>query len=150
MLVQYEPTSFRKFLRLSPNWHYLVLEGMDQAFKLIECDFINNYYEHLMFKRSYTNSSMIYSGGRKGIRVDRVIVCEVLDLPNHINRCLSASFAYKLHETEKKNDKSINIQSQFHLKQHRVEYGADYKMDIVKKGQPRLIWIHRDQHEEQS
>ena len=81
MLVQYEPTSFRKFLRLSPNWHYLVLEGMDQAFKLIECDFINNYYEHLMFKRSYTNSSMIYSGGRKGIRVDRVIVCEVLDLP---------------------------------------------------------------------
>ena len=96
---------------MSPNWHYLVLEGMDQAFKLIECDFINRYYEHLMFKRSYTNSSMIYSGGRKGIRVDRVIVCEVLELPTHINRCLSASFAYKLHETEKKGGKSINIQS---------------------------------------
>ena len=119
MLVMYDPMSFRKFLCLSPNWHYLVLEGMDAVFKPVECDFINRYYEHLMFKRSYTNTSVIYSGGRKGIRVDRVLVCEVLDHPGHLNKCLSASFAYKLHEEAKKRPagpKGIAVKSQFHLK----------------------------------
>ena len=50
-------------MSLSPNWNYLVLEGMDQAFKKIECDFINQFYKHLMFKRSFTNSSVYYAGG---------------------------------------------------------------------------------------
>ena len=136
MLVMFDPISFRKFLCLSPNWHYLVLEGMDTVFKPVECDFINTYYEHLMFKRSYTNTSVIYSSGRKGIRIDRVLVCEVLDYPAHISKCLSASFAYKLHEERKKpaGPKGINVKSQFHLKQDRLEYGADYKMDIVRAG----------------
>ena len=82
-LIQYDPSSFRKFMSLSPNWNYLVLDGMDQAFKSIECDFINKFYEHLLFKRSYTNSSVIYAGGEKGIRLDRVLVCEVLSTPAH-------------------------------------------------------------------
>ena len=97
-LVKFQPTIFRKLLCLSPNWHYLVLEGMDNIFKPVECGFINQYFEHLMFKRSYTNSSVIYSGGRKGIRLDRVLVCEVLENQRHLNKCLNASFAYKLHK----------------------------------------------------
>ena len=133
ILIMFDPISFRKFLCLSPNWHYLVLEGMDTAFKPVECDFINRYYEHLMFKRSYTNTSVIYSGGRKGIRVDRVLVCEVLDHKPHIDKCLSASFAYKLHDKQA-GQKGINVKSQFHLKQDRLEYGADYKLDIVRSG----------------
>ena len=96
-LIQYDPSSFRKFMGLSPNWNYLVLDGMDQAFKPIECDFINKFYEHLLFKRSYTNSSVIYAGGQKGIRLDRVLVCEVLKNAKHLNACLGAHFAYKLH-----------------------------------------------------
>ena len=76
--MQFDVSAFRKFLCLSPNWHFLVLDGMDTIFKKIECEFINRYYEHLHFKRSYTNSSLIYSGGRKGIRIDRVLVCEVV------------------------------------------------------------------------
>ena len=96
-LIQYDPSAFRKFMCLSPNWNYLVLDGIDSAFKQIECDFINMFYEHLLFKRSYTNSSVIYSGGRKGIRLDRVLVCEVLQNPSHRNKCLGAHFAYKLH-----------------------------------------------------
>lgn len=82
---------------LSPNWNYLVLDGMDQAFKAIECDFINKFYEHLLFKRSYTNTSMIYAFGKRGIRVDRVLVCEVLHNSKHLNKCLGTYFAYKLH-----------------------------------------------------
>lgn len=96
-MIQYDPSSFNKFLSLSPNWNYLMLDGMDEAFKSIECDFINKFYEHLLFKRSFTNSSVIYAGGKKGTRLDRVLVCEVLSNPAHLNKCLGAYFAYKLH-----------------------------------------------------
>jgi hypothetical protein len=65
-------------MRLSPNWRFLILEGMDEIFKPIEVNFINKYFEHLEYKRSYTNSSVIFSGGRAGLRLDRVLVCEVL------------------------------------------------------------------------
>ena len=70
---------------------------MDEAFKGIECDFINKFYEHLLFKRSYTNSSVIYSCGKKGVRLDRVLVCEVLSNTASLYKCLGAYFAYKLH-----------------------------------------------------
>jgi len=98
--MMYDVSSFRKYLCLTPNWHYLVLEGMDDLFKRMECEFINKYYEHLLFKRSYTNSSVIYSGGQKGIRVDRVLVCEVLKNQAHLNKCLRASYAYKLSDSD--------------------------------------------------
>ena len=99
---------------------------MDQAFKAIECDFINKYYEHLLFKRSYTNSSVIYAAGKKGMRLDRVLVCEVLANSAHLNACLGAHFAYKLH-----------------LK-GSLEHMATYKLDILGESQKRLVWIHRD------
>jgi hypothetical protein len=77
-LLQYAPTNFRKLMRLTPNWRFLILEGMDDLFKPLEEGFINKYFDHLQYKRSFTNSSLIYSGGRLGLRIDRVLVCEVL------------------------------------------------------------------------
>ena len=70
--------NFRKYLCLSPSWHHLILEAMDDYFKKVECEFVMKNYECLMFKKSYTNSSIIHFSGTKGIRVDRVLVCEVL------------------------------------------------------------------------
>ena len=96
-ILSYEPSCFRKLLCLTPNWHFLVLEGMDALFKPLETSFINLYYEHLLFKRSYTNSSIILSGGRRTVRVDRIFVCEVLPLKAHMNKCLRLSYAYKVH-----------------------------------------------------
>lgn len=107
MILEYDMSNFRKLLRLSPNWHYLVLEGIEERMKHIENQFINNYYEHLFFKKSYTNSSIMYFGGKRGIRIDRILVCEVLDQAefnkgifnsiqnNHLNKCLMAGFRYK-------------------------------------------------------
>ena len=77
-ILMYDVTNFRKLMSLSPNWRFLILEGMDEIFKPIEVNFINKYFEHLEYKRSYTNSSVIFSGGRAGLRLDRVLVCEVL------------------------------------------------------------------------
>lgn len=79
MILEYDMSNFRKFLRLSPNWHHLVLEGIEDRMKMVEIEFVNLYYEHLFFKRSYTNSSIMYFGGKRGIRVDRILVCEVMD-----------------------------------------------------------------------
>lgn len=106
-ILEYDMTNFRKFLRLSPNWHHLVLEGIEERMKAVEIDFVNKYYKHLFFKKSYTNSSVMYFGGKRGIRVDRVLVCEILDQREgktafsrdpdnyHLNKCLNASFKYK-------------------------------------------------------
>lgn len=72
-ILTYDMNSFRKLLCLSPAWHHLVLEAMDEHFKKVEVDFVMKNYEHLFFKKSYTNSSMINFCGRSGIRVDRII-----------------------------------------------------------------------------
>ena len=106
MILEYDMSNFRKFLRLSPNWHHLVLEGIEERIKSVENQFVNLYYEHLFFKRSYTNSSIMYFGGKRGIRVDRILVCEVINQAenkskfssiqnNHLNKCLMSSFKYK-------------------------------------------------------
>jgi hypothetical protein len=68
---------------------------MDDYFKRVETSFVMCNYEHLLFKKSYTNSSIIHFCGRKGIRVDRVIVCELLENSAVLNKCLKASYSYK-------------------------------------------------------
>ena len=68
---------------LSTNWHFLLQEGVDLIFKKIELDFINKYFQHLEFKSSYTTSSIILSGSYRGVRVDRVLICEVLKNAAH-------------------------------------------------------------------
>ena len=84
-ILEYDMTNFRKFLRLSPNWHHLVLEGINERMNKVEVDFVNKYFEHLEFKSAFTSSSIIFAGGKKGIRVDRVLVCEVLNNRAHLN-----------------------------------------------------------------
>jgi hypothetical protein len=128
-LIQYDMPNFRKYLCLSPAWHHLVLESMDEYFKKVECDFVNKNYEYLLFKKSYTNSSAIHFCGNKGIRVDRVLVCEVLDNSKILNKCLRLSYAFKY--ANAKSEKDVFI--------------ADYKMDVVKSNTNRVVWIHKDE-----
>jgi hypothetical protein len=121
--------NFRKYLCLTPAWHYLILEAIDEYMKKVEYDFVMKYYEHLYFKKSYTNSSIIHFCGRIGIRVDRVIVCEVLDNKAILNKCLKASYGYRYCYSKSEKD----------------GYVADYKLDVVKSSSNRLIWIHKDE-----
>lgn len=94
-LLLYDMGAFRKYLCLSPQWHRLVLDAMDEYFKSVECKFVVSNYQYLLFKKSYTNSSIIHFCGRKGLRVDRVLVCELLDNPALINKCLRISYSYQ-------------------------------------------------------
>lgn len=52
----------------------------------------------------------------------------------HLNKCLRVSYAYKIFKERGKLS---------------PENGADFKMDIVKQNQPRLVWIHKDETETQ-
>mmetsp|Transcript_7380 Transcript_7380/g.6628 ORF Transcript_7380/g.6628 Transcript_7380/m.6628 type:complete len:148 (+) Transcript_7380:1436-1879(+) len=140
MILTYDMTNFRKFLCLSPTWHHLVIEGMDEHFKKVEVDFVLKYYEHLFFKKSYTNSSLIYFGGKTGIRVDRVIQCEVLPNSKQVSKCLRASFKYCYAHKER----SLRTQQPSDQKQY---FYADYKMDVLKPGAERVVWVHKDEQE---
>jgi hypothetical protein len=118
-LLEFEMKNLRKFLRLSPTWHHLVLEGVEERMKPVENEFVNQYYEHLFFKRSYTNTSIMFFGGKRGIRVDRILVCEVLNQKDsqsmfsrdpknyHLNKCLNTSFKYRF----TKGSQYINVNS---------------------------------------
>ena len=153
-LIMYDIQNFRTYKCLSTNWNFLVQEGMDQIFKKIEVDFINKYYEHLEFKSSFTDTQIIYASGRCGIRVDRVLVCELLDNQKHINKCLRASYAYRVNaqnhfddyiylgDEEELLERRIN--SSFCRQRRQKEHCADFKMDILPAKSSRLIWLHRD------
>jgi hypothetical protein len=129
VILQYDPSQFRKLLQLSPNWHFLCLEGMDDLCKKTEIGFINQYFQELLYKRSYTNSSVVYAGGTAGLRIDRVLVCEVLKAKETVNKCLRVSYCYQLTDSPK-------------------ELCADFKLDILPQAQPRLVWIHKDETEQ--
>jgi hypothetical protein len=58
-ILLFDMSAFRKFLCLSPQWHRLVLDAIDDYFKKVETNFVIKNYEYLLFKKSYTNSSII-------------------------------------------------------------------------------------------
>ncbi len=132
LLLLFDMNAFRKYLRLSPVWHHMALEAMDEQFNRMENDFLLKYHQLFFFKKSYTNSSIIQSCGKIGLRVDRVIVCEVL--PSIEGKSISAGFSYRYTDTPGSEN----------------TYIADYKLDVVKKGSQRLVWIHKDEREEAS
>eukprot|EP00347_Sterkiella_histriomuscorum_P024104 403332295 len=134
MILLFDMPNFRKYLCLTPQWHHSILEAMDEYFKKVECNFVMKNYEYLMFKKSYTNSSLIHFCGQKGIRVDRIIVCEVLNSNKMLNKCLRISYSFK-YKSSQDNSKQT--------------FYADYKLDVVKPNSERVVWLHKDEQEQQ-
>lgn len=144
-LLMFDIANYRKYMCLSSNWNFLIQEGIDILFKRIELDFISKYYEHLAFKSSYTSSSMIYASGVKGVRVDRVLVCEVLNNSRNLNSCLRASYAYRINSQKHYDDYLYNQPqsdyyavnektSNFQHQRRQKEQCAIFKMDILAAG----------------
>ena len=77
--ITYDTFLFMKFLLLSPNWHTSVLQALDDYCNPLENTFVAAYHTHLFFKKSFTSSRPIRFCGSSGIRIDRVIECEVAD-----------------------------------------------------------------------
>jgi hypothetical protein len=135
----------------------MVLEGINERMNKVEVDFVNKYYEHLFFKKSYTNSSIMYFGGKRGIRVDRILVCEILDqrealsplqknpINYHLNNCLKASFKYKFTNGSQNMGNKQQTANGKKPRRPPIQYCADYKLDVVKADQSRILWMHKDE-----
>lgn len=88
-----------------------------------------------------------------------MLVCEVLNNQANLNKCLRASYAYRVNaqshfddyiylgDEEELLERRIN--SSFRRNRRQKEHCADFKMDILPAGSSRIIWLHRDQREEQ-
>jgi hypothetical protein len=125
--VLFDIGNYRKYLCLSSNWHFLVREGVGELFRKVEHDFVHGYYQHLAFNSAYTSSSIMHAGSKRGIRVDRVMVCEVIS-PD-VNNCLKASYTYEMLGSKSRKQAAV------------------FKIDVIPRSVQRVTWIHLDQRE---
>ena len=102
-----------------------MIQTLDEYCNPIENHFIATNHEHLFFKKSCTATKPISFCENKGIRIDRVIECELVEpksLMKESEYTLKFGYNYKFSDNKR--------------------YRADFKLDVVKKGRHRLIWIH--------
>ena len=125
-LIKYDSLLFAKFLMLTPSWHTSVLQAIDEHSNKFENKFVALYQDVLFFKQSYSSTMPIKFCGQKGLKLDRVIECELIDNKVlHPNKTLRISYNYKLFGD-------------------RRMYRADYKFDVMKGKKQRLTWLHQD------
>ena len=77
-ILQFDPTLYVKAKRLSKKWREEILQSVDDYCNQIENKFVQNYFEHIFFKKAFTWSKPIQFCGKKGLRIDRVFNCEVM------------------------------------------------------------------------
>lgn len=83
---------------LSKKWNQLVDQSMSEMFKPIEAQFTQK-YSCLKLHKAYTHSSDIpISNNMHGLRLDRVLVCEVPSSMQEetLDKCLRVSYAYRM------------------------------------------------------
>ena len=78
-IAQFDMNNFRSLMGVCADWNFRLKEGMDKLFKRVENDFLNTYGQYLLFKESYTSTQPINFCDKQGLRVDRAIICEILD-----------------------------------------------------------------------
>ena len=114
---------FRVFLCVNPSWYYKITIAFDEYFNQVENRFVNLYFQCFLFKNSYTSSAEIFFCGQRGIRIDRVLKCEVQD--ECVGHTVRVSYKYRYY-----NESDI--------------YRSEFFFDVVKFGS-RMTWIHKNE-----
>ena len=120
-ILTYGVEGFRSFLCVNPSWYCSAMDAFDSQFNMVENKFINAYTQYLLYKYSYTTSSVMKFCDVAGTRVDRVIRFEPLFITKGQEVTISYSFKYL-------NDR-VN------------KYKAIFILDSLKR-RPRTIWAH--------
>ena len=81
---------------------------------------------YLAFRHSFTHSSPVLAGAKVGLRLDRVLVCAVMQRNKSVGSSLHVSHAYK-------------------LEGRKGELGCEYRFDVVAQGSSRMTWLHREE-----
>jgi len=79
LILQFNIEDYSKLLRLSRAWNLVIREAIDDYCYEIERQFILIYGTHLSFVKSVNSVSPLQFCGNKGVRLDRLIQCEVLN-----------------------------------------------------------------------
>lgn len=96
-ILSYDMWSYRKMMSVCASWYVSISEAFDQYFNKVENDFAMRYQQHLSFTNSFTSWSAIKFWGKKGTRVDRVLVCDILPFKKHLNKTLKISLSFRYH-----------------------------------------------------
>ncbi len=115
---------FRLYLCVNPSWHSATVTAFDEAWNGVENGFVQRYGKFLLFKDSYTSSSVISCADAKGVRVDRVIRCE--NLPATVGSTFIIGYTYR------------------YCGEGGTTYKSVYKFDSVER-KDKLVWIYRNQ-----
>ena len=124
LLIKCCMPDLRSLLCVSATWNVKLIETMDQAFTRIESSFALVYSNLLFFKTGYISTSAIRLSDRTGLRVDRVLVAEPLDIL--IGHTVKLRCNYRFYQ------RPGNL------------YKFEFKFDCIKTGK-RSVWVHRDE-----
>ncbi|CAI2367370.1 unnamed protein product [Moneuplotes crassus] len=125
-ILSYDMASYRKYMSVCADWHVTIKEALDQHFNRVETEFVLKYYQNLLFTESFTSSSEIKFCGKRGIRIDRVMVCDILNLKDHLNKTLTIGYTFSYYGEPKEK-----------------KFKAEYRIDVCKK-RNRMVWMHVD------
>ena len=123
IILQFLSPSVCTLIAVSPKWYLKILEALDNAFSAIESQFAMIHSNLVCFKRSYTDFTKMLVSDKKGIRIDRVIVAEVLP-------CL--------------HGKTIKIRYNYRHSYKNYYQKAEFKFDCGSNSK-RTMWAHRDE-----
>lgn len=91
LILMYNIEEYPKYLRISAPWHCYVKDALDDYSNQIENTFVSHYSKYLNFMRSTNAASPLEFCGKRGLRLDRVFQCEILEtLP--INRTMRIAY----------------------------------------------------------
>ena len=122
-ILTYDFCAFRKYLAVCPCWYRALISAFDELCNRIEHDFTMKYHQYLLFNEAHLDSSVISFCDKKGLRVDRVIECELLKKAVGSTLCIAYKYRYYSEKTT---------------------YRVAFKTDAVKRGR-RVMWIHKDE-----
>lgn len=74
VILSYDMSGYRKYMSVCASWHVGVTDAFDQYFNRVENEFVLKHQEHVLFTESFTSSAAIKFCGKRGLRVDRILV----------------------------------------------------------------------------
>jgi hypothetical protein len=123
LIMEYVPNDTKSILLVSALWYCKICEVIDHAFNSIESGFAIMHSHLINFKKSFLYLKDIKANGKKGLRVDRVLVAEILPILR--NHTVKIRYNYKYYRSS-------------------LSYTAEFKIDCIEKGK-RSLWCHRDE-----
>jgi hypothetical protein len=123
LILECVPSEIRTLLAVSPLLHFRISEAVEHAFNPIESGFAIMHSHLITFKKSRLYCKRIKASGKEGLRVDRVLLAEILPIL-----------------------KNFTVKLRYNYKYHRSDmmYTAEFKIDCVELGK-RTVWCHRDE-----